>query len=145
MFHDGTPCNGAALVTNLEAQAKSLLTGVVVSPTLVSITQTGPLAATISFKSPWVPFPYYLAGGIGGQIAYLAAPSMLSNPNGTTHPVGTGPFVFQEWVPNDHFTATANPNYWRHGHALPALRSPTSRSPTRRPGPRRSSRAPSTS
>ncbi len=115
MFHDGTPCNGAALVTNLEAQAKSLLTGVVISPTLVSITQSGPLAATISFKSPWVPFPYYLAGGIGGQIAYLAAPSMLANPNGTTHPVGTGPFVFQEWVPNDHFTATANPNYWRTG------------------------------
>jgi ABC-type transport system substrate-binding protein len=115
-FHDGTPCDGAALVTNLEAQAKSLLTGVVVSPTLVSITQTGPLAATITFKSPWVPFPYYLAGGIGGQIAYVVAPSMLSNPNGTSHPVGTGPFVFKEWVPNDHFTATANPNYWRKGY-----------------------------
>ena len=115
VFHDGTPCNGAALVTNLEAQAKSLLTGIVVGPTLVSITQTGPLAATISFKSPWVPFPYYLAGGIGGQIAYVVAPSMLSNPNGTSHPVGTGPFVFREWVPNDHFTATANPKYWRAG------------------------------
>jgi peptide/nickel transport system substrate-binding protein len=115
VFHDGTACNGAALVTNLVAQSKSLLTGVVVGPTLVSITQTGPLAATISFKSPWVPFPFYLAGGIGGQIAYMAAPSMLSNPNGTTHPVGTGPFVFKEWIPNDHFTATANPNYWRKG------------------------------
>jgi ABC-type transport system substrate-binding protein len=66
-----------------------------------------------------VPFPYYLAGGIGGQIAYVVAPSMLSNPNGTSHPVGTGPFVFKEWIPNDHFTATANPHYWRPG--LPYL------------------------
>ena len=115
VFHDGTPCNGAALLTNLVAQSKSLLTGVILSPTLVSITQTGPLAVTITFKAPWVPFPFYLAGGIGGQIAYMAAPSMLSNPNGTSHPVGTGPFVFKEWVPNDHFTATANPNYWRKG------------------------------
>ncbi len=115
VFHDGTPCNGAALLTNFQAQAKSLLTGIVLSPTLVSITQTAPLAVTITFKSPWVPFPYYLAGGIGGQIAYIVAPSMLANPNGTTHPVGTGPFVFQEWIPNDHFTATANPNYWRKG------------------------------
>jgi peptide/nickel transport system substrate-binding protein len=115
VFHDGTPCNGAALLTNFVAQSKSLLTGVILSPTLVSITQTAPLAVTITFKSPWVPFPYYLAGGIGGQIAYIAAPSMLSNPNGTTNPVGTGPFVFKEWVPNDHFTATANPNYWRKG------------------------------
>jgi peptide/nickel transport system substrate-binding protein len=119
MFHDGTPCNGAALLTNFEAQAKSFLTGIVLKPTLQSITQTGPLSVAISFKSPWVPFPFYLAGGIGGQIAYVAAPAMLSNPNGTSHPVGTGPFVFKEWVPNDHFTATANPTYWRPG--LPHL------------------------
>jgi len=33
--------------------------------------------------------------------------------------VGTGPFVFKQWIPNDHFTATANPNYWRKG--LPYL------------------------
>jgi ABC-type transport system substrate-binding protein len=118
-FHDGTACDGAALVTNLQAQSKSLLTGIVINPTLQSITQTGPLQATITFKQPWVPFPYYLAGGIGGQIAYVVAPSMLANTNGTSHPVGTGPFVFKEWVPNDHFTATANKNYWRKG--LPYL------------------------
>jgi ABC-type transport system substrate-binding protein len=119
VFHDGTACDGAALVTNLKAQSKSLLTGIVINPTLVSITQTGPLAATITFKSPWAPFPYYLAGGIGGQIAYVVAPSMLANKNGTSQPVGTGPFVFKEWIPNDHFTATANPHYWRPG--LPYL------------------------
>jgi peptide/nickel transport system substrate-binding protein len=119
VFHDGTPCNGAALLTNLQAQAKSLLTGIVINPTLVSITQTGPLACTITFKSPWAPFPFYLAGGIGGQIAYVVAPSMLANKNGTSNPVGTGPFVFKEWVPNSHFTATANPHYWRPG--LPYL------------------------
>jgi peptide/nickel transport system substrate-binding protein len=119
VFHDGTPCNGAALLTNLKAQAKSLLTGIVINPTLVSITQTGPLSVAIAFKSPWAPFPFYLAGGIGGQIAYVVAPSMLANKNGTSQPVGTGPFVFKEWIPNDHFTATANPHYWRPG--LPYL------------------------
>jgi peptide/nickel transport system substrate-binding protein len=119
VFHDGTPCNGAALLTNMQAQAKSLLVGIVLTPILVSIAQTGPLAVTLTFKTPWAPFPYWLAGSIGGQIAYVAAPSMLANKNGTSNPVGTGPFVFKEWVPNDHFTATANPHYWRPG--LPYL------------------------
>ncbi|HEY2215730.1 MAG TPA: ABC transporter substrate-binding protein [Acidimicrobiales bacterium] len=119
VFHDGTPCNGAALLTNLKAQAKSLLTGLIINPILDTITQTGPLACTLTFKTPWAPFPYYLAGGIGGQIAYVVAPSMLANPNGTSRPVGTGPFVFKEWVPNSHFIATANPHYWRPG--LPYL------------------------
>ena len=65
-------------------------------------------------KSPWAPFPYYLAQA---QTGYIAAPSMLNKPNGgTSNPVGTGPFVFQDWVPNSHMTATRNPHYWRKGY-----------------------------
>jgi peptide/nickel transport system substrate-binding protein len=121
VFHDGTPCNGAALLANFEAQKASLLLGtLILDPIVDTISQTGPLAVTLTLKSPWVSFPLYLAGGIGGQSAYMCAPSMLAAPNeGTSNPVGTGPFVFKQWVPNSHFTATANPHYWRPG--LPYL------------------------
>ncbi len=65
-------------------------------------------------NQPWVPFDAYLAGGIGGQLAWVIAPSMIAaESKGTNHPIGTGPFVFQDWVVNDHFTATKNPHYWR--------------------------------
>jgi peptide/nickel transport system substrate-binding protein len=121
VFHDGTPCDGAALLTNFMAQKASLLLGtLILVPILVSITQSAPNAVTLTFKRPWVSFPLYLAGGIGGQSAYMCAPAMLSAANGgTNNPIGTGPFIFKQWVPNSHFTATANPHYWRPG--LPHL------------------------
>jgi peptide/nickel transport system substrate-binding protein len=119
VFHDGTPCDGAAMLANFKAQKSSLLVGIIIGSILDTITQTGPLSVTLTFNTPWAPFPLYLAGGIGGQNAYLMSQSMLADPNGTTNPVGTGPFVFKEWIPNSHFTATANRHYWRPG--LPYL------------------------
>ncbi len=115
VFHDGTPCDAAAVKLNLDGLAAAPLTG----PALTNMagTQvTGPLTVVVSTKEPWVAFPAYLTG----QLGFVAAPSMLNSPGGgTDHPVGTGPFVFKEWVPNDHFTATKNPHYWRSG--LPYL------------------------
>ena len=119
VFHDGTPLNAAALQLNLDKQKASVLTGPAFQ-NVASIQTTGPLTVTITMNAPWEPFPYTLAQA---QTGYIAAPSMLSSKDGTTNPVGTGPFIFKEWVPNSHFTATANPHYWRKG--LPYLSSIT--------------------
>ena len=123
VFHNGTACDGAALLANFEAQKAAALTGPALT-TIDTMSQTGPLTVTVNMSSPWVPFDYYLAGGIGGQVAFVAEPKWLdTTPPDQTNPIGTGPFVFESWTPNDHFTATKNPHYWRSG--LPYLDSIT--------------------
>ena len=113
VFHDGTPLDANALHLNIEKAASSIVTGPAFATNISGASITGPMSVTINMKNPWAPFPYYLAQA---QTGYLAAPSMLNNPNGTSHPIGTGPFVFKEWIPNSHMTATANPHYWRKGY-----------------------------
>ena len=120
-FHNGATCDANAVAANFKAHQASLLTGPALTP-IASIVVTSPLVLTITMKTPWVPFDYYLCGGIGSQFAFVAEPTWLAS-GSQTNPVGTGPFVFQEWVPNDHFTATRNPHYWRSG--LPYLDSIT--------------------
>jgi peptide/nickel transport system substrate-binding protein len=119
VFHDGTPLNAAALLLNLQKQQSSPLTGPAFQ-NIASSQATGPLTVTVTMKQPWEPFPFALAQA---QTGYVAAPSMLNSKTGTTNPVGTGPFIFDEWIPNSHFTAKANPHYWRKG--LPYLSSIT--------------------
>ncbi len=114
MFHNNTPCDAAAVAANFNQQKSSGLTGPAVT-TIDTISVTGPLTVSVKMKSAWVPFDYYLAGGIGGQIAFIAEPNWLAS-GSQTSPIGTGPFVFQSWTPNDHFTATKNPHYWRSGY-----------------------------
>ena len=112
-FHDGTPLNGEALYRNVDAVYKSALTGIALKPLIASYAQSGPYSVSVTMVRPWVTFPYTLAEQ---QVCFVAAPSMLDAPNGgTDNPIGTGPFKFQDWVVNDHFTSTANPHYWRPG------------------------------
>jgi len=112
-FHDGTPCDATAIAGSL-THFKAGLLGITWSPvTNISVAND---TVVITLDQPWVPFDAYLAGGIGGQPGYIIAPSQIANPNGSANPVGTGPFRFKEWEPNDHFTSVRNTHYWRPGY-----------------------------
>lgn len=120
LFHDSTPCDGAALLLNMQTYHTAFLTGIALKPVIKAITQTGPLSVQMSFDYPWVSFPFYLAGGVGSQLAWVMAPAMINaKTGGTDNPIGTGPFKFTKWIPNTHFTATRWEKYWRKG--LPYL------------------------
>jgi peptide/nickel transport system substrate-binding protein len=117
VFHDGTPLDAAAVAANIEAEIGSPLVGPALS-NLNAVTVKDPNTVIVTTKTAWPALPYYLAG----QAGYIALPSTLGK-TAKRAPVGTGPFVFKEWTPGDHFTATKNPKYWRSG--LPYLDSVT--------------------
>jgi ABC-type transport system substrate-binding protein len=113
-FSDGEPLNADAVKMNLDAQKASFLTGKVLK-LVTGIDKVDAMTVAVKLSAPWTVFDVQLAS----QIGYIAAPKMLRDPNGYRNPIGTGPFIFKEWVPGNHFTATRNPHYWRKG--LPYL------------------------
>jgi len=127
-FHDGSPLDANAVKVNLDAYAHSPLT----APYFFNVQSTkvvNSLTVLVSMRTPWVPFPVYLTK----QPGYIAGLKQLADTSGRAKPIGTGPFIFKEWLPGDHFTAERNPSYWRPG--LPYLDSITFR-PIPDAGPR---------
>jgi ABC-type transport system substrate-binding protein len=113
-FHDGSPLTAAAVKTNLDALRSAPL----IAPTLATIGAVDvvdPMTVVVSMRTPWHPFPFHLTG----QAGVVVEPTTLLAGDADHKPVGTGPFVFEQWVPGDTFTATRNPSYWRQG--LPYL------------------------
>lgn len=126
-FHDGSTCDAPAVAASMNHYVKNDL-GLVTMQPVQSIVATDSQTVTVTLKQPWIPFDYYLAGGIGGSIGYIVGPSVIAQAaqsNVQVVPVGTGPFKYVDWVPNDHFSLSRNPNYWRPG--LPYLDSLTYR------------------
>lgn len=52
--------------------------------------------------------------GING-LSVLSPEALEENGDARNHPVGTGPFRFEEWVTRDHITLAKHESYWRDG------------------------------
>jgi len=67
-----------------------------------------PYTVRIALKYPYSPFP----AAIALQDIVSKASVEKGGNQFTKHPVGSGPFQFVDWVPNDHVTLARNPRYW---------------------------------
>jgi peptide/nickel transport system substrate-binding protein len=120
-FHNGSPFNADAVKLNLDRFRRGVLFQFVL-PDVSDVSVVDPMTVRITTKVPWVAFPAFLwsTGRLG-----MAAPEQLNDEaTCSRNPIGTGPFKFQEWTPNDHLTAVKNPNYWqkdKSGNQLPYL------------------------
>ncbi|KFI30772.1 ABC transporter substrate-binding protein [Paenirhodobacter enshiensis] len=71
-----------------------------------------PLTVKVTLDAPDGAFPFKMAWGD----AVIVAPESVASE--ATHPVGTGPFAFADWVKGDHVTLSAYPGYWGEKPAL---------------------------
>ncbi|HYM68930.1 MAG TPA: ABC transporter substrate-binding protein [bacterium] len=112
-FHDGTPFTAQAVkdtlehIVNPETKSRSAITALgPYSHTEVK----GDDVVTIVFKDSNGAFLNNVATAGLSPIS-PAALKQYGYQGVSQHPVGTGPFKFQEWVPGSHVTIVANPDY----------------------------------
>ncbi len=110
-FHNGEALDAEAVRLNFQAVLDSAQYKDQLS-LLAGMNVVDDLTLELTMSNPWGTFPNTLVGVIGTQVGYMAAPAMLASPEGSRNPIGTGPFRFVEWVPDDHLTVERNDDYW---------------------------------
>jgi len=75
---------------------------------LEGVTTNGDHEVTFHLKRPQPAFPMLLASGFAPVYpCHVPAAQMRQ------HPIGTGPFKFVEFKPNEYIKVTRNPDYWK--------------------------------
>jgi peptide/nickel transport system substrate-binding protein len=114
-FSDGTPMTAAdvAFTFNLLKKFTALDVNSVWS-VLQSVTQASEDNVVMTFKSPSVPYFYYIADQIPIVPEHIW--SKISNPvtYADSDPIGTGAYTVQPCTP-ENITYVANPHYWQPG------------------------------
>ncbi len=119
-FHDGTTMDADDVKFSLDRARAEDSTNAQkgLFADITDVTVVDPLTVEVKLDGPNGNFPFNMAWGD----AVIVAPESIENI--ASNPVGTGAFVFSDWVQGDRLEMTRNENYW--GEA-PALESATFR------------------
>ncbi|HLU41383.1 MAG TPA: ABC transporter substrate-binding protein, partial [Microthrixaceae bacterium] len=108
---------------NLHQAEDSLTAGAISAAGLTSVEAVDDLTVVYHLDEPNAAFPDLLTGRVGMPVSPTAFQEMGRDAFGS-RPVGTGPFMVQNWTPDDRITLTRNPDYWMEdefGNQLPYL------------------------
>ena len=121
-FHDGTPFNAEAVLFSLNRQHEKnhpyhnvegsytywVATGL--AEIVDKIIAVDEFTVKITLKSPYAPFLYAIAITPFSIVSPTAVKE--KGDNYSNQPVGTGPFIFQQWDRGDKIVLIANEDYW---------------------------------
>lgn len=112
-FHDGTPFNADAVVYHY---ARLLAPGSGVNMSILDpvsrVEKVDNQTVRFVLKTPWSSLQSALA--LEQLSNFIGSPTALKkDPEGFHRkPIGTGPFVFKEWITGDRVILERNPSYW---------------------------------
>lgn len=108
-FHDGSPLDGAAVKANFDRILDPKVASITKASmgTMTSCDVVDPQTVRFNFTTAFAPFFTNLDGtGISSPTAVQKYGDKYGH-----NPVGTGPFMFKEWVSGQSVTLVKNPSY----------------------------------
>jgi len=115
-WHDGKPFTAADVKCTIDLLMGKAKEKLRINPrqswyvNVAEVTTNGDYEATFHLKRPQPSFLALLATGWSPIYPCHVSPRDMRS-----HPIGTGPFKFVEFLPNEHITVTRNPDYWKQG------------------------------
>jgi ABC-type transport system substrate-binding protein len=115
VFHDGTPFNADAVVAHWSRllDPKNRFSGRDTIAPIEAVEKVGEFTVRFSLAHPWLPFLQTLCDA-RTLAPFVPSPKTVAEDAQNRAPVGTGPFMFKEWLSGDRFVVIRNPGYWKH-------------------------------
>jgi peptide/nickel transport system substrate-binding protein len=113
-WHDGKPFTAADVICTWDLLMERSKEKLRFNPrksfykNLDQVTANGDYEVTFRLKRPQPAFLMLLASGFSVIYPCDVPPAQMRQ-----HPIGTGPFKFVEFKPNEHIKVAKNPDYWK--------------------------------
>ena len=115
-WHDGKPFTARDVLCTFDLIQDKAAEKLRINPrkttfhNLDHVTANGDFEVTFHLKRPQPAFPMLLANGFSAIYPCHVSPAAMRR-----NPIGTGPFKFKEFIPNEVVTVVRNPDYWKPG------------------------------
>jgi peptide/nickel transport system substrate-binding protein len=115
-FHDGSDLDAEVVKNNIDAyrgeyEGRSSLLFAFVLQNITETEVVDDLTTRVTMEVPWPAFPAYLFST--SRLGIMAQSQLDDAETCAQNPVGTGPFRFVNWDPNEIFQAERNEDYWQ--------------------------------